>query len=342
MRRREATIDEWRALYHSATQLGEMKPWLMFWDMDTIVLQFSNEDPVYFSILGRNQQTYGISAYEGNRGLASFQEMAEAGNNPLVSRYVTFNQQALCAYWGNRDEVSKENDAIIKELGYEYYGTNQWLYLLSLVPGYYPYHLNQDEVQRLTRYYKKLIDALVYYQEKQMAVSFDDGQAFWYMESSDKKSWEGLSKDLPLVFGSVPYLGLNQNPELKRQLRNADHSGLDIQADMVHLAAYVTDESFDRPIMPLLFVLVDGQSGMVLKTDLLKPSSDQSLEFLDVLIDYFLESGIPLSLHLRHESLVRLLDPLAEETGIELLRSDDLPELDHAAMMLLHQIDGLK
>ena len=34
--RKEATIEQWKELYESATRLKSMKPWETFWDLDII------------------------------------------------------------------------------------------------------------------------------------------------------------------------------------------------------------------------------------------------------------------------------------------------------------------
>ena len=52
--RTEASLEQWRLLYESATRIKERKPWEKFWDMDLIgIRDGAEEETVFFSILGR-------------------------------------------------------------------------------------------------------------------------------------------------------------------------------------------------------------------------------------------------------------------------------------------------
>ena len=42
--RKEATIEQWKELYESATRLKSMKPWETFWDLDIIAVQNGEEN----------------------------------------------------------------------------------------------------------------------------------------------------------------------------------------------------------------------------------------------------------------------------------------------------------
>lgn len=71
--RKEASTEQWKELYEIATKLKEDKPWEEFWDMDLIgVRRGSEEDTVFYSILGRGGGCYGIVVYEGYEGLNKF------------------------------------------------------------------------------------------------------------------------------------------------------------------------------------------------------------------------------------------------------------------------------
>ena len=71
--RKEASLEQWRALYEVATRIKELKPWEKFWDMDLIgISSGAEEDTVFYSILGRGGDCYGIAVYEGYEGFNSF------------------------------------------------------------------------------------------------------------------------------------------------------------------------------------------------------------------------------------------------------------------------------
>ena len=49
--RKEATIEQWKELYESATRLKSMKPWETFWDLDIIAVQNGEEEDIVFSLV---------------------------------------------------------------------------------------------------------------------------------------------------------------------------------------------------------------------------------------------------------------------------------------------------
>ena len=62
----EKGVEQWKVLYEAATRIKELKPWEKFWDMDLIgICSGDEEDTVFYSILGRGGDCYGIAVYEG-------------------------------------------------------------------------------------------------------------------------------------------------------------------------------------------------------------------------------------------------------------------------------------
>src|SRR5699024_2025233 len=94
-RRREADLEQWRALYEAAMRLKEIKLWETFWDMDLITLDGGWEDEVYVSILGKGGDCYGISIYEGVDGLNDFMMLTLAEKMNLSPEYAMFSQNNL-------------------------------------------------------------------------------------------------------------------------------------------------------------------------------------------------------------------------------------------------------
>lgn len=66
--RTEASIEQWRTLYETATNIKELKPWEKFWDMDLIgIRDGAEEDTVFFSILGRGGSVLASQFMKGTR-----------------------------------------------------------------------------------------------------------------------------------------------------------------------------------------------------------------------------------------------------------------------------------
>lgn len=152
--RTEATMEELKKLYESASRIQKLEPQELLQDMEIIGIQ-ADKDPentVFYSILGKGGDCYGISVYKGYDAFNSFVTLTMQERMNLSVEYAMFNQHNLTCYWGNREELSTKQRKIIKTLGYKYRGKNNWLYFMSYEPGDYPYNLNQNEVLRMRNY----------------------------------------------------------------------------------------------------------------------------------------------------------------------------------------------
>ncbi|MDE6973572.1 MAG: hypothetical protein K2P38_10805, partial [Lachnospiraceae bacterium] len=119
--RKEASLEQWKELYEVATRLKERKPWEKFWDMDLIgIRNGAAEDTVFFSILGRGSECYGITAYRGYDGLNRYLMLVMQERMNLSVDFAMHYQRNLTCYWGNRDELTDKQRKMIKELGYTY------------------------------------------------------------------------------------------------------------------------------------------------------------------------------------------------------------------------------
>ena len=113
--RKEASLEQWKALYEVTTRIKELKPWEKLWDLDIIGIQNGKEeDTTFFSIMGRGGDCYGIVVYEGYEGLNKFLMLTMQEHMNLSTKYVMFNQRNLTCYWGNRDELTDNQRKVIK------------------------------------------------------------------------------------------------------------------------------------------------------------------------------------------------------------------------------------
>ena len=93
--RKEASIEQWKTLYEAGTRIKELKPWEKFWDMDLIGIRYgAEEETIFFSILGRGGDCYGIAVYEGYEGLNSFLMLTMQESMNLAPEYAMFNQRS--------------------------------------------------------------------------------------------------------------------------------------------------------------------------------------------------------------------------------------------------------
>ena len=326
--RTEATIEQWKTLYEVTMRIKELKPWEKFWDMDLIgVIKDDDEDSVFYSILGRGGDCYGIAVYEGFEGLNSFLMLTMQQSMNLSTEYAMFNQKNLTCYWGNRDELSDKQRKIIKELGYTYRGKNQWLYFLSFEPGYYPYNMDTDEVFRMTEHMRNLERALKCYEQETEGVDFEYGNMYHIM--LDEENEIISTGEMPLPFTSFQFGNLLITDEkLLSDLAKVPKCNAVLEADVSVLGASVNDKKYDRPANPALSLLEVANSGAVIKFEMLEPEDDAIVMLAEILIGFIFQFGTPKEVRVTNVIVEAGLEQICDVCKIKLRRVKRLPGLD--------------
>lgn len=326
--RKEATLEQWKELYEAATRIKGLKPWEKFWDMDLIGIQYgSEEETVFFSILGRGGTCYGIAVYEGYEGLNRFLMLSMQQQMNLSPEYVMFNQKNLTCYWGNRDELTDKQRKIIKDLGYSYRGKNQWLYFLSFEPGYYPYNMDEKEVLRMTGYLQDLELALKYYDDANVKVDFEKGNMFLFSLGQDKKTWDFGEAALPFTafqFGNL----VITDEGLLADLAKVPKCRAVLEADVSVMGAKIADKKYSRPANPALSLLGDAASGMIINFKMSEPDDDPMMLLAEMMIDFIFQYGSPKEIHVSNVIVEAGLEQICDVCGVKLRRVKRLQGLD--------------
>ena len=326
--RTDASLQQWKVLYEAATRIKELRPWEKFWDMDLIGIKYGEEeDTIFFSILGRGGECYGIAVYEGYEGLNSFLMLTMQQQMNLSVEYAMFNQRNLTCYWGNRDELTDKQRKIIKDLGYSYRGKNQWLYFLSFVPGYYPYNLDSEEVIRLGEYFRDLELVLKYYDETNMKVNFENGKMFLFSFGKDKTTWNFGEAPLPFTafqFGNL----LITDEGLLANLAKAPKCNAVLEADVSIIGARIDDKKYGRPANPALALLGDAASETIISFEMTEPDDDPMVMLAEAVIHFIFQYGAPKEIRVTNVIVEAGLEQVCDVCGIKLRRVKRLQGLD--------------
>lgn len=322
----EASLDEWRTLYETATRIGNMKPWEQFYDLDLFALE-ENEAITFISILGHNEECYGLSLYEGYEGLKDFMLLLNFAEMNLSEQYAAFNQNSLTCYWGNRDELTKEQWNTVKSLGYKYRGKNQWLYFISRKAGFFPENLNRAEVCRMTEYLIHLEEALIYYREHKHSVDFDNGNMFCFFYDDEDEHWKGEARPLPFTSFFIPALELNDSAPIKEitslPLQNYR---LDVSIDYPGVGFH--DENFDRIVSAKFCIIADTDSGLVYDMEIIPPDEFEGESLLNYVASIIFKQGRPKELRVSNDLVKTYLQDFCTKGKIKLKKVKRLPAVE--------------
>ena len=321
--RKEAAITEWKKLYELATEIKALEPWKYFWDMD--VIHLIDED-AYISILGRNGEAYGISVYEGERGLNDFKILASQDELNISPQFAMYLQNNLTCYWGDREELSAKQRDIIKELGYKYRGRNQWLYFMSFKTEYIPYNFDRDEVLRMTKYFSALSEALKLYIQKYTDISFEQENMLCFSSKTEKISFEKyFSKDIG--FNGID---MANDEELIAALKKLPKKLNTIEIDILPLPIRIDDKAFDRPANPTMCMIADKSSGMVLASELSQPGISAFVNLANTFVNCLFSHGLPKKICVCNSFTASILDDICSVLNIKFELKPSLSAIDEA------------
>lgn len=290
--REPATLEEWGELYRVATEIKEYGLWDKFSCMDLIALAGADDNLVFVSIQGGGGRKCSITVYDGYKGLNDFMLMCLADDVGVSEDYAVFSQSAMCCFWGERGDLSREQWETVRSLGYRYRGKNQWLHFLSYERGFFPSNLCHDEVQAMITYLRRLKEAAFYYEREGMDVCFHDGNLFLYYQDEQAGMWTGREQRLPFLGYQNPRL-IIQEEDAENKLRKLGSIDACWEVDMVYLGIAVSDEKYLRPINPRICIVADRSTGLAMNVQMLGPDDEEGPVMADLLVKSFFQFGRP-------------------------------------------------
>jgi hypothetical protein len=325
----KATLEEWKELYEVTVKIKELNPWKYFWDVDIITLILpENEEPVYCSVMGRGGEFYGIGFYFGFDALDNFYKIIETTDMPpeQIQRFQEDN--VIICYFGDREELFKEELQIVKALGLKFRGRNNWIYFRSFKKGYAPYILNKEEVLKQTAIMRHLLQALKNYIEEDIVVNFEEGETLVHKYDEQKNEWVTLAA--PLLLPQRKYLiPILKDELLLSRMAKQTTTSAEIEVDIAYLNTIIRDKEYDRPIAGRICILADSKSGMIIDQHILSPEDNEVQYIFDMVIPYILNMGKPKKIFVRDEYLFHLLVDLCERTKIGLHIKSRLNAIDY-------------
>lgn len=326
MKRTEASLQQWKDLYQQATIFGDLKPWELFWDLDLISIKYSPEDIYYISILGRNRETFGFSIYEGQDGYDGLMELVHNADYPVAALQSIYSHSVVTAYWGNEEELSDFNTQLIESLGYRYEGEDSWLYFISIEPGFYPFHLNQQQVVQTTELLVVLIQAIKDYQNGLVSIDFDAGNLYEYAYDQQQQTWLASSQPRPPHATSFPFIEITDK-KMIRKLEKAPLLFDTLEIDLAFLGMSIGENPHEPAVNACLAIIANEDYGIISSTLIQEFSTRHTLLF-DALVEIILAHGKAKTFMVRTDHMALVMASLASLTETDIVVSDEMPTVD--------------
>ena len=114
----------------------------------------------------------------------------------------------------------------------------------------------------------------------------------------------------------------------KQKIINQHYNNNNLIIDFVYLNTPIDDKNYDRPVNPLLFIVLDETSQIIIYNHMLSPEEDEIEVVLFFLCSYILEDGIPQTIFIRNPSIWCAIKNLCECCKIH-LQLTPLPMIDY-------------
>lgn len=320
-------LNHWKELYHLSMEIKKRKPWEYLSDCDFLLVDIKNRKmPILISVMGNGGECYGISVHATIKSVKTLVALFEEDNfviDPLSTPVAS--QEALTLYFGDRDEVSKEQYQVIKDLGLKFRGRNNWVYFKSFSVGEIPRDLNDEEVLLLTLIYKKLLKLVDFISEDPSVIESDVIKAHRLLGNNELETldffdvYPTLQEDMIKM---IPY----ENDLMLYKLKQCSRTN-----DCIELTYIYPEVSDDNIHFIPLLIGVSQQSGMPIIMDFIKDQDKLYTSIFQELNDYILESGLPKAIHVRLEDLTQQLADYCQKLGIMLMYD---PDLEHVTQLI--------
>lgn len=322
--------DTWRSLIKAADGFRRLSPWkYMYDDILFGVKDPHSGDTFYCCVMGAMKQVFGLLAFRGAEGYDVWRrshdgEADEEGNDIFAQ------QIGLKVEFVNKSELNEEDKAVFDRISVSFKGKKACPEFRSLIPGYVPWHISEDEARSLLAIFPCASDFVVKY--KKNSAEYEDRtdkilvyHPALHLEDIIKiaTEWEAPQ---PLIEKPVPVLPLNGFR--LRQLKKVKPSGDPVwECDFFHhVAGNVTDA--DRPYWMRLAVVAEHNSGAMLSMEVLAPEHDANAMLADVLMGAIERHGAkPSEIYVKNPSTAQILKPLAEELNIAVSANKNLPAM---------------
>ncbi|NOU92199.1 hypothetical protein GC093_02970 [Paenibacillus sp. LMG 31456] len=324
------SVEQWKDLYAAAAEFKQVRCWE--WLSNGHI--FGVENPAngeigYCCVMGNGGELYGLAVYLGTAGLETFVGMltGELDEDPL------YTQHCLMLSFDDRNELQSQELKQIKELGLSFRGAKSWPTFREYKPGFVPWPIeNQEQVAFLTlalqqalevaNEYKSNPDALIEAEDEtfltRVAVNSDNGLV-WSSE------WI-----LPRDIEDIPIPAADPVDELRiaKIKKNIQGSAGVWEMDCFFAPTPVKDG--DRPYYPMMYMIVDQETGQILNIDLQEQSLMPNAAVASFLKLVEQKGMLPTEIWAVNEQVFMYLSQLLKIFNLQVYLTLELPAIEEA------------
>ena len=313
---------DYLTLFQLADELKKLKPWQYFDNEEIIALQIEDVNETFFvSVMGTGGQEYGLMVYDEELGYQSLAAILQGNQLPDDFH---MELSAVTVSFVDHSELDQEDYDLMKKYGLSFLGEKNCIMFRSYEPGLIPIIPLYTEVEIL----KLVVQAMINVTRMRMngwqypPVGMYEFPKFDVYENGEIE----LMQVIHVEPNKVVELAIEVNDMEKEQLKKKPKSTVEIEFDLFYLPFAIAEDG-ERPLFPVLFVVMHSVSGEVLVHDMMpfpKLPFIQQHMFWQMLLEM---PVFPSKVFVKKE-MSQILQPLAKMAGVEIVVSE-LPHIRH-------------
>ena len=321
----------WSEIYRLALEIEKKNPWSRFRETDMFV--FRNKQKKYehfFCFLKESSGQKGIALYPtGNACFLAQQRMHEKNYKNEPAFYL---QDAIILLWGNREEVSKGNLNLIKELGLKFRGKGCWPHFREYRVGHVPRDVEHVLLDILAADMDSLLSMVQTIDEQNLKVDFSGNRVYtrcWFdAEVTYLNRPATLRRSKRGEYLRVELLPNNDIAELRKMIPRGT-----ICMDWSFYPGVIEYEK--KKVIPRLLLVMEPRTGELIKKVFIPPSSEPYKDILTQLEFLIRERGKPSTIEICDKEMECYIADTCKLIGIRLVVKPQIKQITLARRELL-------
>lgn len=329
--------DTWRRLYELAVEFRKLAPWEWMYDTDLFGVRNPQTGEVgYCCIMGREKRFLGMAVYRGRAGLASYEHLQEVNvDHPLLPPTPAFEQDCLMLSYNNREELDEAAHARIRSLGVKFRGRSHWPDFHDYSPGMVRWPIQTEaQAQFLLVAMEQAIEVAVRCREDQDLLDHveDSAPCLLVRQVQPGGRWDDRWLPIEPFQPEAPTVQVN-TLYLRSNTQGLPRNHAIWLADIFYFPNPVQEEA-SRPYLPVMLILVQQDSGMILGHGVFRPGEVEE-QLQQVFITTVRSQGyLPERIQVVSLSAVAYWEQLCRLLDIDLDLIDDASLIDDIKLSL--------
>jgi hypothetical protein len=334
--------EEWKGLFDAAKVFWRMKPWTWMEDTELFGVQDPESGEIgYCCVLGAAGEIFGLAAYLGPEGLATYRKIASEEGAGFEE--ITFHQKGLTVFFGGREALDTKDLQVIKELGLKFRGRNAWPLFRSHLPGYVPWFLTAREARFMTILLQQSGNIAARMKEDPETLH-EKGEDLVLVrvpgKGKDTEVWSDYRLRPEPWEEPKPASGPVDEVRLHRIRKRLKKGEYEWEIDSFYYPGAIAEEG--RPYYPCLAIIVDRPTDIIVGSWLKAPWERYAGFQEQVMNQLENTTDLPRTIRVGREEVFELLKPIAGPLNMKLEKVKSLEGVAQVRTAISRYMPGIQ